>query len=392
MISLSPIHRDARVLRQLSVVAEFGHVTTVGYGPAPEGADEHLQVPDGLSTLPQSPLGIAKLGLRRLRAAELEAPAIRWVLTALAGRRFDVVVANEARILALADRIADGAPVWADMHEWAPEERTHVLSWRLLVAPLMDHLCRTYLPRAAAVTTVGDRIGELYRSRYGVTARTMRNSSPFRDLPVGEVGDEAVRLVHSGAAVPGRNLELTIDVVGALPERFTLDLYLVPAGDGGRYLRSLTERAPADGRVRFLDPVPPMALPDTLNAYDLGVFWLPPVHTNGRLTLPNKYFDYVQARLGIAVGPSPEMADLTARHGLGVVAEDFRPETLIASLLIMGIGTFLIRPETIVSSLRDVTAEDIRGWKQHADEAAHALSFESDAQVARDILGALTAR
>ncbi|MGO1684749.1 MAG: hypothetical protein ACTHYR_07215 [Brachybacterium sp.] len=372
VISLSPIHRDARVLRQLSVVAEFGHVTTIGYGPKPEGADEHLQVPDGLSTLPQTPLGIAKLGLRRLRAAELDAPASQWVLTALSGRRFDVVIANEARILALADRVADGAPVWADMHEWAPEERTHILSWRLLVAPLMDHLCRTYLPRCAAVTTVGDRIGELYLSRYGVSARTMRNSSPFRDLPVGEVSDAAVRMVHSGAAVQGRNLELTIDVVSALPERFTLDLYLVPANDGGKYLRSLIERAPADGRVRFLDPVPPMSLPDTLNAYDLGVFWLPPVHTNGRLTLPNKYFDYVQARLGIAVGPSPEMADLTTRHGLGVVAEDFRPETIAASL-------------------REVTAEDIRGWKQNAERAAHELSFDADAQVARDILRTLLA-
>lgn len=372
MISLSPIHRDARVLRQLSVVAEHGHVTTIGFGPAPDGADDHIQVPDGLSTLPRTPLGILKLGLRRLRAAELDAPALQWVLKALQGRRFDAVVANEARILALADRVAGGAPIWADMHEWAPEERTHLLSWRLLVAPLMDHLCRTYLPRCAAVTTVGDRIGELYLSRYGVTARTMRNSSPFRDLPIGEVFDDSVRLVHSGAAVPGRNLELTVDVVSALPDRFTLDLYLVPANDGGKYLRSLTERAPADGRVRFLDPVLPMDLPDTLNSYDLGVFWLPPVHTNGHLTLPNKYFDYVQARLGIAVGPSPEMADLTQRYELGVVSADFALETIVASL-------------------RDVTADDIRGWKQNAEGAAHELSFESDAQVAREILQALVA-
>lgn len=370
MISLSPIHRDARVLRQLSVVSEYGHVTTVGYGPKPEGSDEHLQVPDGLSTLPQNPLGVLKLGLRRLRSAELSAPAVQWVLGALQGRRFDAVVANEARILALAHRVAAGAPIWADMHEWAPEERTHILSWRLLVAPLMDHLCREYLPRCAAITTVGDRIGELYLSRYGVEARTMRNSSPFHDLPVGEVSEDAVRMVHSGAAVAGRNLELTIDVVGSLPERFTLDLYLVSANDGGRYLRSLVERAPADGRVRFLDPVPPMALPNTLNAYDLGVFWLPPVHTNGRLTLPNKFFDYVQARLGIAVGPSPEMADLTRRHELGIVADDFRAET-------------------IVDSLRDITPGEIREWKQNAAAAAHELSFESDSDVARDILATM---
>ena len=119
-----------------------------------------------------------------------------------------------------------------------------------------------------------------------------------------------MRLVHSGAAVAGRNLELTIDVVSSLPERFSLDLYLVPANDGGSTCAPHRARA-GGGRIRFLDPVPPMQLPDTLNRYDLGVFWLPPVHTNGHLTLPNKYFDYVQARLGIAVGPSPEMADLT---------------------------------------------------------------------------------
>lgn len=373
VISLSPIHRDARVLRQLSVVAEHGRVTTVGYGPRPEGADEHIEVPEHLATLPQTPAGVAKLGLRRLAAAELAAPAVQWVLKALEGRRFDAVVANEARILALADRVADGAPIWADMHEWAPEERTHILSWRLLVAPLMDHLCRTYLPRCAAVTTVGDRIGELYLSRYGVEARTMRNSSPLRDLPVGEVSEDRVRLVHSGAAVAGRNLELTIDVVSSLPERFSLDLYLVPANDGGKYMRSLTERAPAGGRIRFLDPVPPMQLPDTLNRYDLGVFWLPPVHTNGHLTLPNKYFDYVQARLGIAVGPSPEMADLTRRHELGVVSEDFAPETIAASL-------------------RDVTAEDLRTWKRNADRAAPELSFEADARVGHEILRELLAR
>ena len=49
------------------------------------------------------------------------------------------------------------------MHEWAPEERTHVTSWRLLVAPLMDHICRTYLPRCDAVTTIGPSIADLYR-------------------------------------------------------------------------------------------------------------------------------------------------------------------------------------------------------------------------------------
>lgn len=372
VISLSPIDRDSRVLRQLSVVAEFGSVTTVGYGPRPQWSDEHIEVPENLPTLPQTPLGVLKLATRRLRSAELAAPAIAWVLRALQGRRFDAVVANEARVLALADAVAHGAPIWADMHEWAPEERTHILSWRLLVAPLMDHLCRTYLPRCAAITAVGGRIAELYNERYGVDVTVMRNSSRWSALEPSPVAEDSIRLVHSGSAVLGRNLELMIDAVRALPERFTLDLYLVPANDGGAYMRTLRERAEGSERIRFRDPVPPADLPATLQPYDIGVFWIPPFNTNARLTLPNKLFDFVQGRLAVAVGPSEEMAPLVREFDLGPVSDGFELEQCVASL-------------------RTVTAEDVRAWKQNADAASHELSFDRDAEVARGIMTRLLA-
>lgn len=367
LISLSPIARDSRVLRQLSVVSEFGRVVTVGYGPRPDGSAEHIEVPGNLKTLPQTPAGVARLALRRLRSAELAAPAIQWVLRALEGRRFDAVVANEARILALAEAVAHGAPIWADMHEWAPEERTHITSWRLLVAPLMDHLCRTYLPRCAAVTAVGPSIAQLYNEHYGVPTLVMRNASRFQELAPSPVKDDRVRLVHSGSAVLGRNLELMIDAVNALPERFTLDLYLVPANDGGTYMRALRERAASSNRVTFHDPVPPADLPRTLNDYDLGVFWIEPFNTNARLTLPNKLFDFVQARIGMAIGPSEEMEPVVRKHQLGPIAQGFDLAQCI-------------------DSLRDITAMDVRRWKDSAEAAAHELSFEKDAEVARGIL------
>lgn len=372
VISLSSIHRDARVLRQLSVVREFGDVTTIGYGPAPEGV-EHIQVPDGLASLPQNLPGVAKLALKRLRSAELAAPAVCWALTALEGRTFDAVVANEARVLPLADRVAQGAPVWVDLHEWAPEERTQVLSWRLLVAPLMDHMCREYLPRVAASTTVGDSIADLYEQRYGVRPDLMRNATPLQQLtPSPPAGDGRIRLVHSGGAVPGRSLETMIDAVTALPERYTLDLYLVTAGDGGKYLRSLQERAGSEPRVTFHDAVSPSALPEVLNAYDLGVYWLRPTNRNGELALPNKFFDFVQARLALAIGPSVEMASLVDRFGMGVVSEGFDVEDA-------------------VMSLRSLTPEMIAEFKQATGRAAPELSFERDAEVAREILRGLLA-
>ncbi|MFD5225010.1 hypothetical protein ACFWHT_05235 [Microbacterium sp. NPDC058342] len=367
-LSLSPIAQDARVLRQISVLAEFGDVTTVGYGPKPDGVAHHIEVPSGLASLPQTVPGVLKLALRRLKAAELDAPGIVFARRQLKGTSWDLVVANEARILALAHAVADGAPVWADMHEWAPEERTHLLSWRLLVAPLMDHLCRVYLPKSAAITTVGGEIARLYHERYGVKAELMRNAPPFADLKPTAVGDGILRAVHSGAAVPGRDIESMIDAVAALPDRFTLDLYLVGGSEGARaYAEELKRRAAGHPHIRFRDPVRPHELPSTLNAYDVGIFWIPPVHTNARLTLPNKLFDFVQARLAVAVGPSIEMERIVEKHDLGVVSEEFSVDSY-------------------QRSLRSLTPESVRRFKENSDQAARDLSFEVDAAVARGIL------
>lgn len=366
-ISLSPIRRDARVLRQLSVLRESGEVTTVGYDTSPEGVARHVQVPESAVSLPQTPVGVLRLAARRFRAVELAAPGVAYARAALSGERFDLVVANDARVLALAFDLAGDAPVWADMHEWAPQERTHVRSWKLLVAPFMTHLCRRYLPRAAAVTTVGEGIAELYRRDFGVRPLVMRNAAPFADLRPSAMVDGRIRLVHSGGAVHGRSLETMIDAVRAADARFTLDLYLVPAADGGRYLGELRARAAGDDRIVFHDPVSPDALPATLNAYDVGVFWIPPVHTNARLTLPNKLFDYVQGRLAVAIGPTVEMVRIVEAERLGVVSDDFTVEAC-------------------VRSLESLTSTTVAEYKANAHAAARELSFDHERDVARGIL------
>jgi hypothetical protein len=371
-VSLSTLVRDARVLRQLEVLARHGDVTSVGFGTTPPHVATHLQVEDGLASLPQTPLGVAKLATRRLRSAELAAPAIRRAGELLAGRRFDLVVANDARALPLAHAVADGAPVWADMHEWAAEEFSHVRSWRLLVAPLMDHLCRTYLPRSAAVTTVCEPLADRYAARYGIPApAVVRNAGPWRDLVPSRGEDSRLRLVHSGGAIPGRNLELLVDATNRL-EHTTLDLYLVRAADGGRYLRHLEELAARSGRVTIHDPVPPAELPSVLNQYDVGAFSMPPININAEYALPNKFFDFVQARLAHAIGPAPEMARLVRRYHLGVVADDF--------------GT-----DSFVRALSALDPDAVRAAKAASHEHARALSSEQDEAVADGVLERLLA-
>ncbi|MGB4137731.1 MAG: glycosyltransferase [Microbacterium sp.] len=359
------------MLRQISVLGEFGDVTTIGYGPAPRGATRHIEVPAGSPSLPQTPAGVLKLAARRHSAAELAAPALAAARDMLAGERFDLVVANDARALPVAFAAAGDAPVWADLHEWAPEEQSHILSWRLLVAPFMTYLCRTYLPRCAAVSTVSPLIAKLYDQEFGVSAEVVRNARDFVELSPSPMEHGRIRLVHSGVAVPERCIETLIDAARELDDRFTLDFFLV-FGEDHAYREQLTRRAAGCERIVFHDPVTPHDLPAALNRYDLGVYLLRPSTTNHRFMLPNKFFDFVQSRLGVVFGQAVEIDSLIAAHGLGVTVDGFDAGDL-------------------VRTLRTLTEGGVQAFKQNADRAAHELSSDVDAEVQRGILRRLLA-
>lgn len=372
-ISFSDITTDSRVLRQLDVLAEFGEVTTLAYGPKPPAAHDHIEVPRNLPSLPQTPIGVLKLLLRRYRAVALQAPAVKAALVAVTGKSFDIVVANEARALPLAFNIGRSPRIWCDLHEWAPEERTHTFSWRVLVAPFMRWICGVYLPKVDISTTINDSIAAMYTEAFGIEPAIVRNAIAYRsDLKPVPTNPEIVRLAHSGGAVPGRNIEAIVEAMDLLGDGYTLDLYLIPSREGDSYWRGLMRQIEESPRTTLHPPVAPHELPDVLNAYDLGVFVLPPLTPNHRHMLPNKFFDFVQARLGLVFGPSVETDRLIAHHQLGVVTEGYTAADIAASI-------------------RGIDVNDIVGFKKNADAAAQELSSARDLETEREILGRLSA-
>lgn len=370
-VSFSPIHADSRVLRQLEVLESHGTVTTVGYGSTPSGVARHIQVPDRASSLPQTPLGVIKLALRRHRAVELTAPGEKAVLDeVLSSGPYDLVVANDARALPLAFAAAGDAPVLADMHEWAAEERATVLIWRLLVGPYMEYLCQKYLPQTASVISVSDGLAQLYREHYGVETSVIRNAAALRELTPSPVSDSVIRLVHSGTADAERNIMELIEATGRLGDRFSLDLYLLRVPGG--HLDDIRKRAAASPRVTVHDPVPPDTLPTVLNQYDLGVFLYPLKTLSHRFHLPNKFFDFVQARLGLVFSSAPEIDTHIEKYALGLITADTTADAL-------------------VDALKDLTTADVEQFKQAAHGSARALSSEPDSEAQHAIIKQLLA-
>lgn len=367
-ISFSDIRTDARVLRQVEVLSKHGTVTTLSYGGRPNGIDDHLEIDRRLPSLPQTLSGVVKLGLRLYASVVLDAPAVRAARSLLNGREFDFVVANEARALPLAFEVAGSPKIWCDLHEWAPAERTHVLSWRLLIAPFMSWVCAKYLPRVDAATTINASIAAMYEEKFGIRAEIVRNARPFvSDLTPSPPAEGKIRLVHSGGAVPGRNIEAIIEAVDDLGDAYTLDLFLIPSRQGDSYWQQLLGRIEASPRTTLHPAVAPDELPASLNPYDLGVFLLPPHTPNHRLMLPNKFFDFVQARLGMIFGTSLETDRLIAEHGLGLITSGYDATDL-------------------VEVLRRTTPEQIQGFKRAADAVAEQMSSDADVDVQEAIM------
>ena len=357
IFSFSNLRSDPRVMRQIRALSHRHELVTCGYGEPPDGAGRHVEVqPDRRRRIPRF-RGVVQLKLGMYDSFYRSRERVRSARSALAGARFDLVVANDIWALPLALDIAASAPVLFDAHEYSPLEFEDRWFWRFFFASYVEYLCRRYVPRASRMVTVCQGIADRYAANYGVQCDVITNAPGHVPLPVRPTRDATVQMVHHGAAIASRRTELMIDLMDHLEPRFTLDMVLVP-GDAS-YIERLRRRAASNPRIRFLPPLPMDQLVTFCAGYDVGLFLLPPTNFNYRMALPNKFFEFVQARLAIAIGPSPEMARLVRQYDCGLIADNFDPRALAARL-------------------NDSTADDFDRMKRGADRAAAALNAEAN--------------
>ncbi|WP_222704359.1 glycosyltransferase family protein [Flaviflexus massiliensis] len=368
IISYSPIVSDARVFKQVRLFSDRYDITTCGYGPAPEGVVRHIQIPDELIYWRKD----RKLLMARQYKSVVKRQEVNsFVLPQLLDKKFDVILVDDLDPVPVALKLIPNGGVHVDLHEYSPGQKQDDLKWRAFVAPYVSWVVRNYVTKADSVTTVCEGIANEYREQFGVEASVVVNATALHDLQP-QAPSEPLRLVHSGACLRNRNLHVMIDAMEKVEsDQFTLDFYLTPNDPG--YLEELKQRASQVKGVTITDPVPMEELVPRLNEYDIGVFLLPPVNFNYKFALPNKFFDFVQSRLGIVIGPSPEMERLVHRYDLGAVTEEFTAESL-------------------AQTLSTITKQDVEKWKINSDRATAELSAERQSEAWVEAIDRLAAR
>ena len=355
---------DPRPNRMIRCLARDFSVGVISGGLVENPGVTCERIPPRLSRSLARRVGSAVLLLRGHYGHRVWTPGLRAI--AAAHRRQDpaFITVHDLCLLPVALAIRHHGRVLFDAREYYPRHYEDLWWWRLLYQPLNVALCRKYLARADHIVTVSQRFASEYAREFGVHCEVL----PSLPVPVAckpqPVDPDRLRMVHHGLASRSRRLEDMIRMMDRLPRRFSLDLILKPNDQG--YVDQLTAMCKKRPNVRVLPPLAFSQLVVATNAYDIGLFLMPPVSFNLRFTVPNKLFEFVQARLMVAIGPSLEMTPYVRAHDLGVVAEDFDPVTL-------------------ARALAGLSAADVARFKENAHRAAAVLNSDQTDAVVRSI-------
>ncbi|MEV4774300.1 glycosyltransferase family 1 protein [Microbacterium sp. LWH12-1.2] len=372
ILSYDAIDIDPRVIKQVRRLADDYDVTTCSPGSSPDARVEHVAL-DPSDAPARGRLGNLIDDFAREREwfawSYDHLPLVQQTRKRLKGRAFDVVLANDGETLGAAISIAGAERVHADLHEFYPGLPVEDSKLGHRQRRYWTWLITRFASRVRSSTTVGAEIARRYRE-YGLDSGVVTNATPFRDFAPRPTGSP-IRLVHSGNPFRERGLAEIMRAVAASSADVTLDLYLTynPPTDREHLVALAEQLGP---RITVHEPVSQAELIDTLHRYDVGIHVLPPTSENNALALPNKFFDFVQARLGIIVGPSIEMAGIVTQHGLGIVTDDFTEAGILAavdSLTVANVDAFKASMQEHAESLSAET--QVENWAAAVRDIAH---------------------
>jgi hypothetical protein len=371
ILVFSNLKHDARVSRQVQWLSAIVDTTLVCFDADNIRGIRVIRIKQTSLTLIRKAWLASLLLCRQFNGAYRVFHDYGFLKKQLHDEHFDLIVANDIDTLPLAFSLSSKSKVIFDAHEYAPRHFENNKTWTFFFQRFNVYLCKTFIPRVEAMLTVGKGLADEYEKEFGIKPVVITNATSYHDLEPSNVSPANIKLIHHGIVNKSRRLELMIEMMRHLDNRFTLDMILMTSDYASSqtkaYIEQLKQTASEDPRVKILPGVRSHQVVSTIHSYDMGVFIIPPVNFNYANTLPNKLFDFIQARLGVAIGPTPEMAAIVTEYKIGVVAESFDPKAL-------------------ATKLNSLTSQDILSFKKNSKNAAIDLNAEKNQAIFTDLV------
>lgn len=279
-------------------------------------------------------------------------------------QNFDIIVCHDLILLPFAASLKKKSKkciLIFDAREYYPLEFESSFLWKIQFQRFYHSLCERYLQKCDHVLTVSQGLQNMYHKYYKVKPIVFYSLPKYHQLLPVKVDNKVIKVIYHGAANTDRGIDIFIKAMRYLGRSYHLTLMLVEGTGGEKYMNDLKKSA-KDLPVTFKEPIPMENIIEKTNIFDIGLCCFPPSTANLQYSMPNKLFEYIQARLMIVATPLCEMKEFIKTENIGRVTKGFSAKD-IADLLL------------------SITKEDIQFHKEICSKKAKFFSNENQTQV-----------
>ncbi len=288
-------------------------------------------------------------------------------------RKMDLLLANDLDTLPanyLVSRIKR-IPLVYDSHEYftgVPE-----LQDRKIVKGIWKLIEKRIFPNLKYIYTVSQSIADLYKEEYNREVKVVRNLSlgwkpvnkPSRsELGIGE-GKRILILQGSGINIE-RGAE---EAVEAMLYVENVILLIIGEGDIMDQLKKSVDQMDLSGKILFINKMPYAKLLEYTSLGDVGLTLDKDTNLNYRYSLPNKLFDYIQARVPVLASKLVEVEKIIRNYEIGELIDSHEPKHIAEKI------NFMLDSE-----------DKRREWKKNLEQAAEELCWENEEKKLIEVL------
>ncbi len=258
-------------------------------------------------------------------------------------------------------------PLLYDSHELFTE--VPELVGRKFVKKCWLFLERKMLPRISHSITVSPSVASWYGSVYGIEMRVVRNLPQYCSkayIDSIKTAEDPPVIIYQGALNRGRGLE---NLILSMMHLKDCRLNLLGDGDIREELEQLVRDKGLGDKVLFLGHRSFHELQQFTASAVLGISLEENIGLNYYYALPNKLFDYIQARIPVLVSDFPEMGRIVDEYKIGMKLAERDPGSVA---------------RTIDHMIRDRGERD--RWLENMEKAAGDLCWEKEVQILREVV------
>lgn len=209
-----------------------------------------------------------------------------------------------------------------DLREFYPLEYENDEKWLQGLGRFFLYLCETYLPCVDVAISVSEGLCERYKNDFNLPCSLFYSLPPFFDYTPTLANKKEIKILYHGFISPDRSSMELLDLARLLINT-PYKLYAMVLSNQKGFLESFCANA---HEMSSLEIVPPVCLEEIIpqsTQYDIGLIPFKPTTFNLAHCMPNKLFEYIQARLAIVSTPLYDVENFIRAHSCGIIAKGF---------------------------------------------------------------------